>query len=254
MLPSLLVMMKSATRLRMDYEYHLRLLDTYYWFSALYANWRLKQYPRSPLPQAIDLMHHDEVHNAVNKIEDAGTLQKIIALLPAWVAEWRSECAKQLVRRFAYEKHANPNTTDSEFLNLASTVFVCSCCNSADLHYPEVLSHACLYERLEDEDLERYTHGCDERAHIAKLVARHEKWSCYNLTMILARTWAVRIIVACGKDPTCTTSGEMDALDVRLICKNCTVVEDCNVDSRKIMTWRAAVRISLRSSHATHVR
>lgn len=262
MLPSLLQVMETAKVNRLNFERRIRVFKWLHGFSILYAFWRSSQDVDTPLPQAVDLTYHDEIRTLVES-SNADSLDMVLKLrtledlLPAWTDEWRRTCDTQLKETFAPIIAKDATDGEVNFLDLASTVFGCGRCipGTTAFHYPQVLEHRCLHKALHDYTMEPYTHGDECEFISTRMVARHEKWSCQNLEFTDTYAWAVEVITACGMDPNRATRQDMDALDVRLVCRDCPLSsEDPNIDGRKVMTWRAAVRFhAFLISHAAYL-
>ena len=150
-------------------------------------------------------------------------------------------------------------------MTLAKTVYKCTeCCNGSEfcfdfsflttsfanlfselplhskspqckpLWYPRVLGHRCMTKPT------GFRLSTDRSIDLDILPWRRRKWTC-NLIDIDedASEAAEGVIAACGLDPTVATADDMDELDARLECLQCSTDEDnpCHV----VLGWRSAV-------------
>ena len=113
---------------------------------------------------------------------------------------------------------------DDMLLSLAISSFDCQNCYYRGIRWPQVLAHRCVRSMtcmaFFYEDADRYRYA------IARAAIEHKSsppWpqdASFSFSSVgLERVFAV--ITACGKDPSTATFGEMEACNVRLLCRSC---------------------------------
>jgi hypothetical protein len=174
----------------------------------------------------------------------------------------------------------NSHLTDEELsrkLTLASTVFTCNCghndypgfldydsddeddYSSKVLFYPQVMGHSCL-ARASKMFLFEISSPSDPSRRLESSRSERKQWDAAGLLLLTAASRTARhVIQLAGLDPDLATSAEMDQLELRFKCCECTVMvppesedngddEDdsdggYNYDSVfPIFDWRGAVR------------
>lgn len=154
---------------------------------------------------------------------------------------WKEQLTEQLralvvaqVKRSIDAGHREDLPAGVDPLDFAAITFSCGRCGyGVEHYYPQILEHR---------------HDCypspDERGEVySDFVLRQLKQAWMSCETFMVDKITVKsttsdrtraLFELCGaKDPVWPTAGEMDALDVRLV-----------LDETKLMTWRAAVRIS----------
>ena len=128
-------------------------------FVNLYTKWRKQQDRNTILPYAVDILSRNDVRDVLagEMAVDNAAMTSFETCFITWAEEWRAMCSAQL-RQLARRSNAAAALIpfDVDILDLASTIFTCSRCQSqsyrADgneklpLVYPTVLKHKCLCE------------------------------------------------------------------------------------------------------------
>jgi hypothetical protein len=164
-------------------------------------------------------------------------------------------------------------------MKLAKTVYKCTdCCSSSDiffeftflpdaladvfaelplhsrspvskpLWFPRVLGHRCTTKPP------GFRLNVSRAIDMEKLPWRRRKWTCNLLEIDEAASKAAEgIVTACGMDPEEATADDMDELDARLECVQCTLEDDDDDnDCSSVFGWRSAVSDRSRCSRLVH--
>ena len=245
-----------------------------------FTEWREEQDIRFALPRAVDILLLPEVRAILEQGKDIEG-HSIRCKFPEFVLLWKQACDHQLRSIIRYSlAHIKNIPPHIDPLSLASMVFTCAKCkanactnNTSERPpplYPAILTHECLYDDDSNWDTAmkttpatlgtmsgmnttaitpggKWPDGTYETivAEIClDLFGSRNPWSCDLLGIGSWHRRAREIIEACGQDPYTVTTEEMDFLDARLYCMECTDLSSCK---RFVMHWRyaASVVISL---------
>ena len=160
----------------------------------------------------------------------------VIKALPAFTEKWRADARQQLADTIRRGFDKNTFAKHADVLALAvSAVFECDRCHHLETQ-DDALSHFCNPWPRPNS-----ARGVTQDVY-ADIVAQELEYVPCQLNRSFADTFARRhaceIIKACGFAQTTTTAEDMDASDVRLVCRQCTQM---NKGVTAILTWRAAV-------------
>ena len=196
----------------------------------------LRGFDPNIIPGKYHFAHLPEVRAIIDVPEDVNITSASFEILQTYIAgiidRWLLG-AKKSLGAIMKDKLRLTDTSDVMACDLAASyALFCRHCNTR-LPWPFVVTHCCEAVRCQvvedDDDLYRVavrmygSPGTDNYNHI-----------------ILKKRKVESIIRACGQDPSHVTAEEMDRLDIRLTCKQCNPV-----GTIEIMTWKAAVSISL---------
>ncbi|KAK7679984.1 hypothetical protein QCA50_016930 [Cerrena zonata] len=195
-------------------------------------------------PHTYSLLFLPEVRSLIEMPPDGNNsatredFKKLESVFYRYHNEWKQEGLETLAKLVSVS-YKLPFSTG--LLSLAvSQFFTCSSCYSL-LSFPYVLIHNCMrdFPSLYTE------HKVTYEGIIADLT------SCSSMPTFKDIVLADKlrdVIVACGQDPRTVTADEMDALDIRLECRSCSV--DGVLDA---FNWREALKhYRDRSTHESY--
>jgi hypothetical protein len=126
--------------------------------------------------------------------------------------------------------------SDSDFFDFLD--FLTERLLNKPLWYPKVLGHRCLTKS------NGYALSDDPSVKLDFLRAHRRKWQCENLEVDRASSKIVEIIVkTCGLDAAVTTADDMDTLDARLACLECSRLA-AEPGQMLAFGWRSAVKLT----------
>ncbi len=175
------------------------------------------------LPTFRDLMEA----SADTEITKDALLELCEAQIPTLEAQWREDRKRDLVGTIVRGVKMFPGLSlpedDDTLLALAIATFDCQSCTYKGMRWPQILAHRCARQvsflAFYFGDNDKYRHA------IARACIEHKEqppWpqdAAFSFNPGLERMFAV--IRACGKDPSTATAEEMDACEVRLLCRSC---------------------------------
>ncbi|KAI0943394.1 hypothetical protein AcW1_002566 [Taiwanofungus camphoratus] len=146
---------------------------------------------------------------------------QIPTLTERWQADIKNRLTNLVRKNIKVDEKMDP-------LDLAVAFFRCCDCKTV-LPYPEVVAHKCFRP-----DYITSYRVPDLYTRVALSIAGAWSWSFDNLEVRGTLQWVEKIVRACGKDPSSTTRGEMDDMNVRLSRTSYAI------GIKSIVSWRTA--------------
>ncbi|TFK42253.1 hypothetical protein BDQ12DRAFT_677886 [Crucibulum laeve] len=269
--------MKKVRAARMEEERENLVQERVTQAHRVWSDWRIKHFTNELMPTIVDIIYWEPVRTLIwqpgNAALDLESLAAAFSNIEAFIEQWRES---QIIKVFDLASRGlglglpQTHTARTGLLALAATAFSCT---MPDVHfrqrsmtlmqhsediiddyscmwYPEFLHHHCnsvatfTYSDLEVNKEENLLDDCRSLRVVEYLGCRRRKWSTEFLSFDDKASKAVKnILEACRMDWKTTTTAEMDASNVRLVCLKCSFGNRCDGERMfTVMTWRNAVQ------------
>ncbi|PPQ96934.1 hypothetical protein CVT26_005938 [Gymnopilus dilepis] len=187
----------------------------------------------SPYPPICEILQDPMVRRIIEKELDAPASSNLdwVSTFRGVTGRWqrRTECTLELLTAEACSEDKKGLFDRGMVLDLATTWFSCTKCNSV-MRHPRVLVHGCATSgcvRIDRSDA--YVLAVDALVHRSL----YNSQGCIQLQRH-NYTFMTQVVQLCGLDPKITTAQEMDAMNPVIECLTCNDPRN----GRTVMLWR----------------